>query len=88
MPLNLLYRLKRIFQGESGIVERAEALDILDEGARDFDGNLPQKIFIRNPLGELVEVKNLLILKRRDGYKGEFEDYLAYKQYKTGEKFP
>ncbi len=68
MTLNLSYRLRRIFQGESGVVERVQPItDIVEDSNRrledkgllplrppkDYFGNLPELVIFRNPLGEL-----------------------------------
>ena len=51
--------------------------------------NLPKRIFVRNTLGELVEMNNPMILESRDSFKGSgYIDYRVYKQYKSGDKFP
>ncbi len=88
---NLGYRIKRFFQGESGIVERVESQDPSDKNNywKDDDMNLPKRIFVRNTLGELVEMNNPMILESRDSFKGSgYIDYRVYKQYKSGDKFP
>ena len=92
MTLNLTYRIKRLFQGESGVVERVEPQDPLDKNKywKDDDRNSPRRIFVRNPLGELlVGMNNQMTSETRDIFKERgFIDYHVYKQYTTGDKFP
>lgn len=102
MVLNLAYRLRRLFHGESGVVESvmpAEQHDLLrslqtgnktlNNYWKDSDGNTPTIVTIRNPLGELVTLTSLMVLERRESFKGrEPLDYQVYKKYKVGDKFP
>ena len=91
MAINLLYRIKRFFNGESGVVERVEPQAAFDRVNyfKDSDGNLPKRIFIRNLLGELVEMDSPLVLESIDSFKDRTPlDYEIYKQYKLGDKFP
>ena len=88
---NLAYRTKRFFQGESGVVERVESQDPFDKNNywKDDDMNLPNRIFVRNLLGELISDLTSLRLKRVDnlGIKPNY-DVRVYKTYKPGDKFP
>jgi hypothetical protein len=91
MTLNLAYRIKKIFQGESGIVERIEPQNPMDKTNyfKDSHGDLPKRIFIRTPLGELVTLTSPMVLERRESFKGRLPlDYQVYKQYQPGDKFP
>jgi len=88
--LKLSYRLKRFFKGESGIVEKVEQKTEFraTEYIKDDNGNLPEKIVVRNPLGELVEMNSYLISEGRYEPKKGRVNYLVYKQFKPGDKFP
>src|SRR3989344_3772954 len=102
MTLNLAYRIKRLFHGESGIVEsvmpieRHDLLRSLQTGVKtlynyrkDSDKNTPTKVTIRNSLGELVNLTSPMVLERRESFKGRLPlDYQVYKQYKPGDRFP
>lgn len=88
---NLTYKIKRFFRGEFGIVERVEPQDPLDKNnyLKDNDGNLPKRIFVRNPIGELVEMNNQMILEPRYTFKGrEYCYFKVYKDHEIGDKFP
>ncbi len=89
---NLSYRLKRFFQGESGVVEKVEKLEpsyyrnkIND--VKDYYGNLPQKLIIRNPLGKLVTILSPTTTETLPDNVGLF-DAQVYKKYKPGDTFP
>ena len=63
MALNLIYKIKRFFQGESGVVEIVEPQDPFNNinYLKDDHGNLPQRITFRNPLCELIAITAPLI---------------------------
>ena len=85
MTINLIYRIKRLFRGESGIVEKVE----LDKNSYQDDvGNWAKSILIRNPLGELIERDNPWVTELRRHFNGRSEYYKIYKQYEVGDIFP
>lgn len=94
---NLGYRLKRIFQGESGIVERV----IIARGEEDIirrDMSIyphddiyrsPQKVFYRNPLGEIrISLTPTTMVRTIDNFTSKPNYIRVYKTYKPGDKFP
>ena len=91
MALNLGYRLERLIKGESGIVERVEAVEIpLNENIADYkddNNNLPQDIAFRNPLGKLFVGVSLIIRKDVTTKSGNFYQ-LVYKDYNIGDLYP
>ena len=91
MEFNLGYRLERLIKGESGIVERVETIEVpLNESRgnyEDDDGNLPQDIAFRNPLGELSIGASTMVRKDVRTKSGNFYQ-LVYKEYKVGDQYP
>lgn len=88
---NLMYRIKRFFQGESGVVEKVEKLEPSYFGnkindARDYHGSLPQKLIIRNPLGQLVTKLSPMTTETLPDNVGLFYASV-YKKYKPGDIF-
>ena len=90
---NLGYRIKRFFQGESGIVEKVDYFtefikyengDYVEDEEhlylKDDLGKFPEKITFRTPLGESIA---------KVGYteRTSFSKF-EYKSYKPGDKFP
>jgi len=88
MTLNLSYRLRRLFQGESGVVERVEPVDVKENYYTDDDWNLPERIFVRNHLGELVDCLSPMSSVPGISIRKGFTKYQVYKKYKPGDKFP
>ena len=94
--LNLLYKIKSFFLGESGVVEKVQEYpidnkkDVSTNGysLKDNFGNLPQFVTYRNPLGEL---KTGYAIEERVKVKSPIDGYIyafKYKTYKVGDKFP
>ncbi len=89
-PQNLLYRLKRFFNGESGRIIKVEDL-LTDEKPnyiRDGYGRSPKKITFINPLGELVMSISLLERLRLPKSLGKPNYIKMYKDYSLGMDFP
>lgn len=96
----LIYRTKRFFTGDSGIVERVDPVEVqeLERKARglgyrnfikDYFGNIPKRVFFRNPLGELVSDLTPKTLRRIDNLGIKLDEYApVYETYKPGDKFP
>lgn len=87
MALNLKYRIKRILQGESGIVEKVEPAPKGDYYIKDYYKNQPMEITFRNPIGELVKELSPLTYKALPDNIG-WSSASVYKTYKPGDKFP
>ena len=103
MAINLAYRIKRLFRGESGIVESvSESLKdstlpdlIFDNGwhygpDKDDYKTTPQKIIFRNPLGELVTMSAPLTFEEVARFdKSEPREFVrVYKRYSVRDRFP
>ncbi|VVB78303.1 Uncharacterised protein [uncultured archaeon] len=92
MTFNLSYRLKRFFQGESGIVEKVEPLEGLRKIFwKDDFGNTPMRVTFRNPLGEQkIRYTPLEIISHLAGFYEEEKPkkIRSYKQYHPGQSFP
>ena len=93
--LNLLYKIKRFFQGESGGIEKTGPVQLYDENNRilgydiDYYGNLPRQVTFRNPLGEEVTRLSQLTSEERIDFKDNKSYSIRfYKNYKVGDKFP
>ena len=88
---NFAYRLERIIFGKRGIVTEVRSPEIVDSQKqlvnyqKDYNGELPQLITFRNPLGELKTVYSRL-RKVPTGIPN-FEFRLLYEKYKVGDKF-
>ncbi len=96
--INLLYRLKRFFDGESGIVEKVEPApfvrydekeDTIDRFnySKDYFGNLPSMVTFKNSLGELVKRLSPITTEALPDNTGLYYAS-AYKNYKVGDNFP
>ena len=92
MEFNLGYRFERLIRGvESGIVEKVESFEVPLNGSRDDyeddNGNLPQDIAFKNPLGELFVGAPLMVRKDVKTKSGDFYQ-LVYKEYNIGDLYP
>jgi hypothetical protein len=89
---NLQYRLRRIFYGESGIVKEVEPERngyFKSFIKKDDDGNLPARVFFTNPLGEELSLLSPMIIDSKSLHNSRIPiEYLHYKKYKPGDKFP
>lgn len=93
--INLKYRLKRLFQGESGVVERVNEAPNTDGFGqfvkywKDDTGNFPKSVTFRNPLSELVTVLSSMVLMPTETFKDKpYELTREYKQYQLRNQFP
>ena len=103
MEINLAYRIKRLFRGESGIVESV-SVSLKDSTLPDFIFDkrwhygpdkddyktTPQKVSFRNPLGELVTMPAPLTFEKVARFdKSEPREFVrVYKRYLAGDRFP
>ena len=93
---NLSYRIKRFFDGESGIVIKIEPVPSIYPSTKfiplyhkDDSSNLPMQLTIKNDLGELVTRLTPLIAEKINNPKIDYPEYSwNYKTYKPGDKFP
>jgi hypothetical protein len=79
MSSGLLYKVKRFFCGESGIVLNVTACGDKHDFPRDDNGRLPQKVCFKNPLGEIVISHSEMVCGK---------SLALYKEYKPGDNFP
>ena len=89
---NLSYRVKRIFQGENGIVEKVDSIpenEITDryEYRKDYYKHGPMLVTFRNPLGEFVTELSPLTSENLSDNIGLY-NAPVYKNYEIGDKFP
>lgn len=87
---NLGYRIKRFFEGESGIVEKVELFDIENspnKPATDYYKQYPTMVTVRTPLGDLVKIQSPLTTEYLPDNIGLFSASV-YKIYKPGDRFP
>lgn len=99
---NLAYRIKRFFDGESGIVERVD--DYIGSTTvvgsyhgkatfnyiKDDYSGLPQRVTFRNPLGEEITDLSSMVLVPTSTFGKKRISLLSrkYKAYKPGDNFP
>ena len=101
MVSNLVYRMRRLFCGEIGVVENVIPIEEynllkslrtgtknLDKYWKDDDDHTPTKVIIRNPLWELVTLNSPMVLERRFFEEKSPIDYMIYRGYKIGDRFP
>lgn len=101
MKLGLIYRVKRIFFGEEGIVEnvlppfKKDNLEALSYKPnchffyQDSDGNLPQRLLVRNPLGEIITLPaSLKQVEKISHPSGISYKYNIYNYYLPGDSYP
>ena len=88
MILNIPYRIRRLFKGERGIVERVQSDH--DFFSKDGLGGVQTEITFRNPLGQIKKALSPLIAfyppnhPKHEGYI----PHIIYKKYETGDQFP
>ena len=87
---NLLYKIKRIFLGESGIIVKIEDISADEKSnyTRDSYGRCPKKITFKNPLGELVTATSQLDKFRLPKGLSKPNYIKMYKDYSFGMDFP
>ncbi len=91
---NLAYRIKRLIQGESGIVLKVDPVDTTNKTfipnyEKDHFGNFPMTVTFRNPLGELEQGMTPITTKTIKKYDRLTTHQLrVYKRYKIGEQYP
>ena len=93
--LQLGYRIKRLFAGESGIVENVGYMPLSGNEnyhPKDDFGNPLMQVTFRNTLGELVSGRTPVeyVEVIYSGVSGTKSGHSPsrYKQYKPGSKFP
>jgi len=90
------YKAGALIHGERGVVVDVEHLGPYDPNtleyrmySRDDYGNLPDKLTIRNPLGQLVErISKPVLEKTYDPLSRNVDNLWVYPLYKPGDNFP
>ena len=81
------YGIKRFLQGEEGIVESVEE-NVFGNLPRDDFNGIPQRVIIKNPLGERIKSYSSMGLVLVGGEDGFPKAIKKYKTYSPGERYP